>query len=539
MLEISTKEIAQQSIATNDTSLGIELGSSRIKAVLIGCDHSPIATGSHDWENQYYNGVWTYSLDAIWSGVQACYSRLKQDVSSRYGVELTSVGNIGISGMMHGYMVFDERGELLVPFRTWRNTFTEKASVELTPLLDFPIPHRWSIAHLYQAIINNEEHIDKIAYMTTIAGYVHWCLTGEKVVGVGDASGMFPIDLITGQFDKNKIRVFENHIEGRRYSWRLEGILPKVLLAGEKAGALSDIGAELLDPTGTLMVGIPLCPPEGDAGTGMAATNSVVPGTGNVSAGTSIFLMAVLNKSLSGIHSEIDLVTTPAGDPVAMVHANNCVGDIDAWASVFTEVVEALGFSVNKSKLYDMLYFKALEADANSGGLLSYNYISGESITGVNEGRPLFIRMPDSYFSLANFMRAHLYSALATLIIGNDILKNEEGIRLERLYGHGGFFKTEGVGQRMMAAATETPVTVMSTAGEGGPWGIALLAAYARNKNGCEKLNEYLESKVFNDAEFSTSMPHECDIEGIREYMVRYKAGLELERIASKHLLRA
>ena len=464
----------KNAILNGKTSLGIEFGSTRIKAVLVGEDNAPIASGSHEWENRYVDGVWTYTLEDIWTGLQDCYKNLTEDVKKQYGVALETVGAIGFSAMMHGYMAFDKDGELLVPFRTWRNTITGPASEELTKLFDFHIPQRWSIAHLYQAILNGEEHVKDVTFFTTLAGYIHWQLTGEKVLGVGEASGMFPIDIATRNWNERMVASFDELVAPKGYPWKLEEILPKVLLAGEKAGALTEKGAKLLDPTGTLKAGIPVCPPEGDAGTGMVATNSVKVRTGNVSAGTSVFGMVVLEKELQKVHDEIDLVTTPAGDLVAMVHCNNCTSDLNAWVGIFKEFAEAFGMEVDMNKLFGTLYNKALEGDADCGGLLAYNYFSGEHITGFEEGRPLFVRTPDSKFNLANFMRVNLFASLGVLKTGMDILLKEEGVKLDEILGHGGLFKTKGVGQGILAAALNTPVSVMETAGEGGAWGIAV-----------------------------------------------------------------
>jgi len=529
-------EKIRNEILENQTSLGIELGSTRIKAVLIGQDHTPLATGSHDWENQLIDGIWTYDLADAWRGVQECYANLAQDVQETYGVPLTSVGSIGISGMMHGYVVFDEKGEQLAEFRTWRNTITAQSSDVLIPLFGYPIPHRWSISHLYQAILNGEAHVPEIAHITTLAGYIHWKLTGEQAIGVGEASGMFPIDLASKKFNETMLDQFDALIKPHAYPWEIRTILPRVLSAGASAGSLTETGAKLLDPTGNLQAGIPFCPPEGDAGTGMVATNSVAPRTGNVSAGTSIFLMAVLERDLQQVHPEIDLVTTPDGSLVAMVHCNNCTGDIDAWVKLFAEFAKAAGLDLDKTGLYKMLYGKATEADPDCGGLLSYNYVSGESITELEEGRPLFVRRPNDNFTLANFMRMNLYSALGTLKIGYDILEKEENVTLEKVYGHGGFFKTEAVGQQMMAAALNTPVTVMETAGEGGPWGMAVLASYMQNKQADETLQEYLDHKVFATAAASTLKPQQADVDGFGTFMEQYKKGLAVERLAVETL---
>ena len=533
MLVTNAMQTAISDIWDNKTSLGIELGSTRIKAVLIGSDFTPIASGSHEWENQLEDGVWTYSLDAIWTGVRDCYAKLREDVAKKYALKLSSVGSMGVSGMMHGYMAFDKAGNLLVPFRTWRNTSTAEASEELVKLFNYPIPHRWSIAHLYQAILNAEQHVPQISHITTLAGYIHSQLTDTNVIGVGEASGMFPIDISTGQFNKTMIGQFNDLINDKSYSWKIEDILPDVATAGAAAGRLTAKGAKMLDPTGELLDGVPFCPPEGDAGTGMVATNSVARRSGNVSAGTSVFLMAVTEKDLKKVHGEIDLVTTPAGDLTAMVHANNCTGDLDAWINIFAEAVKSLGFDVSKQQLYYTLYHKALEADGNCGDLLSYNYISGESMVSLDEGRPLFMRKPDSEFSLANFMRTHLYSALGALKIGYDILEKEEGIEIDEIYGHGGFFKTEQVGQRIMAAALKAPVSVMETAGEGGPWGMALLAAYMKRKEPDESLKDYLANRVFSGLSRLVATPDKADVESFEAFMQRYKEGLDVERKAA------
>ena len=526
----------KEMILAKETSLGIELGSTRIKAILVDRDNNPIATGGHDWENQYDDGIWTYSLDAIWQGMKACYKSLVKDVKEQYDVDLTSVGALGVSAMMHGYMAFDSKDELLVPFRTWRNTTTGEAAKELTWLFAHNIPQRWSIAHLYQAILNKEEHVDKVQYLTTLAGYIHWQLTGEKVLGIGDAVGMFPISIKTKAFDSTMIHQFDERIKGEDFSWQLNDILPKILVAGEQAGRLTKAGALLLDPTGSLESGIALCPPEGDAGTGMVATNSVAKRTGNVSAGTSVFAMIVLEEELQKVHEEIDLVTTPAGDLVAMVHCNNCTSDWDAWVHIFREFAEGFGIEVDKSKLFDTLYNKALEGDAECGGLLAYNYFSGEHITGFEAGRPLFVRTPNSNFNLANFMRVHLFTALGALKTGLDILLKEEHVKVDLLYGHGGLFKTKDVGQKIMAAAVDTSVAVMKTAGEGGAWGIAILASYMTNKANNQSLDDYLTTKVFKGLEASVIKPETKDVEGFEVFIKRYTNGLPIERAAVEHL---
>lgn len=527
---------AKNAILSGKTALGIEFGSTRIKAVLTGEDNAPIASGSHEWENRYVDGIWTYTLEDIWGGLQDCYAKLAEDVKNQYGITLETVGVIGFSAMMHGYMAFNEAGELLVPFRTWRNTITGEASEKLTELFQYNIPQRWSIAHLYQAILNGEEHVKAISFQTTLAGYIHWQLSGEKVLGVGEASGMFPIDSATKDFNQKMVEQFDELVAPKGYPWKLRDIFPKVLVAGENAGTLTEEGAKLLDPSGNLKAGIPMCPPEGDAGTGMAATNSVAVRTGNVSAGTSVFAMVVLEKELSKVYPELDMVTTPDGSPVAMVHCNNCTSDLNAWVNLFKEFAEAFGVDVDMNKLFGTLYNKALEGDADCGGLLAYNYFSGEPITGFEEGRPLFARTPDSHFNLANFMRVHLFTSLGALKSGMDLLIKDEGVKLDRMLGHGGLFKTKGVGQGIMAAAINTPVSVMETAGEGGAWGIALLASYMVNKEEGETLDAYLVDKVFAGNEGSRMEPDEKDVEGFGKFMERYKAGLAIEHAAVESL---
>jgi sugar (pentulose or hexulose) kinase len=522
----------QKAIESGRTALGIEFGSTRIKAVLISDDHRPIASGSHEWENRHENGVWTYSLEDVWTGLQDSYRKLSNEVSEKYNTQLHTIGAIGFSAMMHGYMAFDKDGNLLVPFRTWRNTITGQASEKLTALFQFNIPQRWSIAHLYQAILNKEPHVKDISHLTTLAGYVHWKLTGQKVLGVGEASGMFPIDSKTNDYDKDKIEQFNKLLKAENISWKLQDILPKVLLAGDAAGVLTEEGARLLDSTGQLEAGIPLCPPEGDAGTGMVATNSVAERTGNVSAGTSVFAMIVLEKALSKLYPEIDMVTTPTGKPVAMVHSNNCTSDLNAWIELFQEFTNALGVEISQSKLFEMLYQKGLTGDADCGGLLAYSYLSGEHITHLEEGRPLFVRTPESRFTLSNFMRVNLFSALGALKIGLDILFEQEKVKIDQILGHGGFFKTKEVGQKIMAAATNVPVSVMETAGEGGAWGIALLASYMLHKTKNEPLEAYLSDKVFAGENGTTIAPDPGDVNGFAAFMERYKRGLIIERAA-------
>lgn len=519
-------------ILEGKTALGIEFGSTRIKAVLIGDDHAVIASGNHDWENKYVNGIWTYGLEDIWSGLQDCYKNLVKDVKEKYGITLKKAGAIGFSGMMHGYMAYNKDGELLTPFRTWRNTMTEQASVKLTELFQYNIPQRWSIAHLYQAVLNGEEHVADISYLTTLSGYIHWKLTGKKVLGAGDASGMFPIDIAAGTFNQEMIEKFDSIVADKNYEWTLSEILPEVLMAGADAGILTEEGALLIDPTGTLEAGIPLCPPEGDAGTGMAATNSIEQCTGNVSAGTSVFAMIVLEKELSKVYPEIDLVTTPDGSPVAMVHCNNCTSDLNAWVNLFKEFTETFGMKVDMDELYGTLYRKALEGDDDCGGLLAYNYFSGEHITGFEEGRPLFVRAPESRFNLANFMRTHLFTSLGAIKVGMNILMKQENVQVNKILGHGGLFKTPEVGQKVLAAAVNAPVTVMETAGEGGAWGIAVLAAYMKQKKENETLETYLNEHVFENQKSITLEPDERDVEGFEAFTKRYVAGLPIERAA-------
>ena len=523
-------------ISEGKAVLGIEFGSTRIKAVLIDEDYNPIASGAHDWENRLENGIWTYSLDDIWTGLQDCYSKLVDDVKAQYGITLTRFAAIGFSAMMHGYMPFNKEGELMVPFRTWRNTLQEQASNELTKLFNFHIPQRWSIAHLYQAILNGEEHVKDIDYITTLEGYIHWKLTGKKVLGIGENSGMFPIDSETKYYNKKMIAQFDELVADKGFPWKLEDIMPDVLVAGEDAGVLTEEGAKLLDVSGNLEAGIPLCPPEGDAGTGMVATNAVAVRTANVSAGTSSFSMAVLEKDLSQAYDEIDLVTTPTGAAVAMVHCNNCTSDLNAWVNIFKEFAESFGMKVDMNELFGTLYNKAMEGDADCGGLLAYNYFSGEHITGFEEGRPLFVRKPDSKFNLANFMRVHLLTSLGVLKVGNDILA-KEGVKLDKITGHGGLFKTPVVGQKLLAAALNCPVTVMETAGEGGAWGIALLAAYMVQKEEGETLEAFLDKKVFAGEEGTTLAPDAKDVEGFNEFIKRYNAGLPIERAAVESLV--
>lgn len=527
--ENTMNETAKEAIKAGKAVLGIEFGSTRIKAVLVDVSHTPIAMGTYDWENRLENNIWTYSLEDIWKGLQGCYKSLADDVGAKYGEKLTTLGALGFSGMMHGYMPFNAEGELLVPFRTWRNTMTEEACKKLIPVFHFNIPQRWSIAHLYQAILSGEEHVKDIAFFTTLAGYIHWKLSGEKVLGIGEAAGMFPIDSTIMDFDQKMLDQFDGL---HNFDWKIRDILPKVLVAGESAGVLTAEGARLLDPTGTLQPGAPMCPPEGDAGTGMVATNSVAVRTGNVSAGTSIFAMIVLEKAMEKVHEEIDMVTTPDGMPVAMVHCNNCTSDLNAWVNLFGECAESFGVKVDKNELYGVLYRKALEGAADCGGVTAYNYFSGEPITGLDAGRPMVVRTPDADFSLANFMRSHLYSAVATLKIGMDILLKEEHVAVDSLMGHGGFFKTPVVGQRVMAAGMNAPITVMDTASEGGAWGIAILAAFMKEKKDGETLSSYLNDKIFAGQTGTTLKPEPEDVKGFEAFLEEYKKLLPAEKAA-------
>ncbi len=529
---VMEKEQIIQMINDGKTALGIELGSTRIKAVLIDDNHQPIASGGHDWENSLIDGVWTYDLEEVWVGVQDSYQKMVTDVEDKFGVKLSKVGAIGISAMMHGYIVFDQDDQQLVPFRTWRNNITGEASKALTDLFQYPVPQRWSIAHLYQAILNGEEHVSRINYLTTLEGYVHWKLTGEKVLGIGDVAGMFPVDLNTHDYHARMIEQFNTLAADNNMPWKVQDILPKALVAGQDAGRLTREGAKLLDPTGLLQPGIIMCPPEGDAGTGMVAPNSVAARTGNVSAGTSVFAMIVLEKELSKVYSEIDLVATPSGKLVAMAHSNNCTSDLNAWVNLFDETLKAFGVEVDQTTLFKTLYTKALEGDADAGGLLSYGYLSGEHMTHFEEGRPLFVRSSQNHFNLANFMRANLYTSLGALKIGLDILLKGEGVQLDKILGHGGLFKTKGVGQRFLSAAVNAPVTVMETAGEGGAWGVALLAAYLKNKQEGETLEQYLDERVFGSQKGETLSATDEDVEGFERFMETYKSGLAIERAA-------
>ncbi len=524
---------AKQTIQEGKAILGIEFGSTRIKAVLIDENNTPIAQGSHEWENQFIDGLWTYSIEAIWNGVQNCYADLRANVKAQYDTEIERLASIGVSAMMHGYMAFNEKEEILAPFRTWRNTNTGAAAAELSKLFNFNIPLRWSISHIYQAILNKEEHVKDITYLTTLAGYIHWQITGKKVLGIGDASGMLPIDSTTKNYCADMVEKFDKLVEPYGYSWKLNDILPQVLSAGEDAGTLTAEGARRLDISDHLQAGIPVCPPEGDAGTGMVATNAVRKRTGNVSAGTSSFSMIVLEKELSKPYEMIDMVTTPDGSPVAMVHCNNCTSDLNAWVNLFKEYQQLLGIPVDMNEIFGKLYNHALEGDADCGGLISYNYISGEPVTGLAEGRPLFVRSANDKFNLANFMRANLYASVGVLKIGNDILFNQEKIKVDRITGHGGLFKTKGVGQRILAAAINSPISVMETAGEGGAWGIALLASYLVKKADNESLADFLDNNVFAGNTGIEITPTPEDVEGFNKYIKEYQSCLSIEKEAT------
>ena len=518
-------------IKTGATALGIELGSTRIKATLIELEScAPISSGGYAWENRLEDGIWTYSLDEVWKGLQGSFAELARDVRGRYGIELAGIGAIGISAMMHGYLVFDGSGRQLVPFRTWRNSMTGVAAAELSELFGCNIPQRWAIAHLYHAMLGGEAHLPEVRFMTSLAGYVHWKLTGEKVLGLNDASGLIPLGA-DGGYDRRMVELFDEKLEAAALPFRLDEILPVPLPAGAPAGQLTAEGARLLDPTGTLCAGIPFCPPEGDVGTGMIATNSIRPNTSNISAGTSTFLQVALEKRLSRPHPEIDTLRAPDGCEVAMVHGANCTCELDAWVKLVREALALFGTKPPVSEIYDRLYLSALEGEEDCGGIYAYNYLSGEHITEIPEGRPLLVRTPESRLSLANFMRAQLFSAFATVRLGMDILEGE-GVKLENVTGHGGIFKGVNVGQRVVAAALRTPVTLMSTAGEGGSWGVALLAAYLLRKNG-RTLADFLDGEAFADSRRVTVAPEERDVRGYAEYMKGYAAGLELERAAA------
>ena len=522
---------AVELIRSGGAILGIEFGSTRIKASLIAPDTTPLASGAHTWENQLKDGVWTYDIEAVWQGLALCYKSLVEDVLTKYAIELKTVAAVGFSGMMHGYVALDRDGKLLVPFRTWRNNITAKACAELTPLLDFAVPQRWTIAHLYQSILEGQAHVPHIAHVTTLAGFIHWKLTGERKLGLGEASGIFPIDPQTGGWDMKRMAKFDALIAPRNLGWKLRDVLGEVLPAGTPAGKLTVEGARLLDPTGKLPLGIPLCPPEGDAGTGMVATNAVRPRSGNVSAGTSVFAMIVLEKSLARVHEEIDIVATPDGKPVAMAHSNNGSSDLDAWMALFGQIAKALGGEMRLDELYNRLLPLAVQGDPDAGGLLSINYVSGEHMTGFSEGRPLFARNQDSKFTLENFMRAMYFASLCAMRTGMNILTDEEGVVIEEIRGHGGFFKGGDTGQRMMAAALNVPVSIPATAGEGGAWGMAVLAAYMLRSDAKESLPDYLDARIAKSIGKPVN-PDPRDVKGFAEFFARHKKGLAIEREA-------
>jgi sugar (pentulose or hexulose) kinase len=531
---------AREVIASGAATLGIELGSTRIKACLVGPDGVPLASGDHAWENRLEGGYWTYSLDDVWTGLQACYASLVDDAERRHGVRPTTYRARGVSAMMHGYLAFDAEGELLVPFRTWRNTTTERAATELTELLGYNVPLRWSVAHLYQAILDDEPHVRRVRSLTTLAGYVHRRLTGRNVLGIGDASGMFPVDPTVKTYDRRMLDQFDRLVAERRPGLQvraLEELLPEVLLAGHEAGTLTADGAALLDPSGALRPGVPLCPPEGDAGTGMVATHAVARRTGNVSVGTSIFAMVVLEKPLGSVHPELDLVTTPAGDLVAMVHCNNGASELGAWAALFGRFAELTapdGAAPDADAVFAALLREALDGDADAGGLTAYNYLSGEPVTGLAEGRPLLVRGPDSAFTLANLVRAQLYAAFGALSLGMRVLEGE-GVEIDTMVAHGGLFRTQGVAQRLLAAALGAPVAVGSSAGEGGAWGIAVLASYLADEAGHD-LAGYLDEHVFAGARSHVVEPVPDDVAGYAAFLDRYVAGLAVERAATDAL---
>ena len=524
-----------QTIAEGKAILGIEFGSTRIKSVLIDEDHHVIASGSHEWENEFRDGIWTYSEKAIMSGLQLSYADLKANVMNEYGLKLQKIAALGISAMMHGYLPFNEKMELLVPFRTWRNTITEEASVKLTSLFSFNMPQRWSLSHLYQAILNKEAHVKDIRFLTTLAGWVHFLLSGKKCLGVGDASGMMPIDSDTCDYNASMISAFDELIAHEKFPWKLRDILPVVLSAGEDAGKLTEEGARLLDPDEDLMAGCQMCPPEGDAGTGMTATNSIRARTGNVSAGTSIFSMIVLEKPMLKVYPEIDIVTTPVGKQVGMVHCNSCTSDINAWVSLFREFAEIMGYKTDAGEVYTRLFKKAMEGEKDCGGIVNFNYFAGEPVTGLAEGRPMLIRTPDARMNMANFMRAQIFASLETLKAGMEIMA-KENVAIDEVYGHGGLFKTEGVGQNLLAAAIHAPVTVMETAGEGGAWGIALLAEFSIKHKPGESLEDYLQNHVFSGMKKCTVSPDPDDEAGFDRYMYRFMKCIPAQKAAVEGL---
>lgn len=532
-------QLLSSKIKEGKTSLGIELGSTRIKAVLITDDFQTIATGTYDWENELKNDIWTYSLNEAWKGIQSCYAQIAADIQSKFHISLTEIGVVGVSAMMHGYLPFSKEGKLLVPFRTWRNNITEKAASQLTSLFEFNIPQRWSIAHLYQAILNDEKHVYDIDYLTTLAGYIHWKLSGKKVIGIGDASGMFPLNGSAGEYSISCLKEFNNLKAVKKYSWKINDILPKIIKAGVPAGKLTSNGARLLDSSGILHSGSVMAPPEGDAGTGMVATNSVREKTGNISVGTSAFSMIVLDAPLQRVHQDIDVVTTPDGIDVAMVHTNNCTSDINSWMNIFKEFANRLGINITNNELYEKAFLQTTRADSDAGGLISYGYLSGENITRMTAGRPLIVRRPESKLTFANFMLVHLYSAFAPLKIGMDILINEENVKMQALIAQGGLFKTPVIAQQVLADALNTPITIMKSAEEGGPWGMAVLGAFVLfnlNNNPKKNLADFLDQNVFVNPETMTLTPEEEGVEGYKKFIKEYKNGLIIETAAIKSL---
>lgn len=529
---VDSQDKVAEKIRAGRTSLGIEFGSTRIKAVLIDDERNTITTGDYGWQSHLVDGLWSYDVDKIWRGLQSVYADVADRVEANYGIKLTRIGQIGFSAMMHGYLAFDAEDELLVPFRTWQNTNTSEAHERLSQLFQYNIPERWSIAHLYQAVLDNEPHIGSVRYFTTLAGYVHWKLTGRKVLGVGDASGMFPIDPETKTYEQAFIEQFDALPEVAAQPWRLEDLLPEPLVAGTPAGTLTPEGAALLDPSGVLQPGVELAPPEGDAGTGMVATNSVRRRTGNVSAGTSIFATVVLEHKLSTLRPEVDLVTTPAGDLAGMSHANNFTSDLNAWINLFREFAELSGNPVSDGELYGELFRSAISerADPDAGGMLAYPFRTGEFLAGLAEGRPLFVREPEARFNLANFMRAQLFGAFSPVTIGMNVMTQDEGVQIDSLVGHGGIFATPVVAQRILAAAFDTPIRVMTTASEGGAWGMAVLAGYLRHADA--PLADYLDNVVFADAQSVTEDPQPADVAGFRDFFARFTQALPVERTA-------
>lgn len=526
----------QGELEAGKTVLGIELGSTNIKAVLLASDFSTIASGGYGWENKFEDGNWTYPLSQVWTGIQSSFEKLAGTVSEQYGVQITKLGAIGVSAMMHGYLAFDKNDDQLVPFRTWRNNTTAAAAKELTDLFDFNIPQRWSIAHLYQAVLNGEAHVKDVTFFTTLAGYVHWQLSGERVIGLGDASGMFPIDSAARDYDRGMVAQFEKHAQESGFNFDLRAMLPKPLAAGAAAGHLTAAGAKLLDPTGTLQPGSVMAPPEGDAGTGMTGTNAVRERTGNISAGTSAFSMVVLDKPLSAVHRDIDMVTTPEGAPVAMVHTNNCTSDLNAWVGMFRELAETIGANIKPDELYLKLFERSVQGDPDAGGLTNYAYLSGENVTDITAGRPMFVRTPNSKFTLANFIKSQIYSAFAPLKIGNDILNKEEHVDTDVMIAQGGIFRTPKIAQQILADALNTPVTVMANAGEGGPWGMAVLAAYVFDNRGEADLADFLDHQVFAGATGETLAPQQSGVDGFDAYISQYQNGLPAEAKAGETL---